>query len=153
MTTAALFLFSGLSLQALADLRWRTAPAATLFCLAGLLFGLTQDPTRVVVTLLVLVWGLGVGADMLAPLFLLHPTTFLLMPWGYALRTHKAGLNDLLVLTGVGMAFSWPMLLLAVLGVEVWRNWWQLRRPDLTRMPVVPGIAFGCSVYFLFVVA
>lgn len=151
MTAEIFFLFSGLSFQALSDLRWRSAPAAMLFCVAGVVLGFHQDPSRVVAALLLLLWGLGLGSQWAAYLFLLHPTTLLLMPWGYAARKAKIELDDLFVLAGLGTALSWPALLLAVLGVELWRNWWRWRWPTAERMPMVPGVALGCGVYLIVV--
>lgn len=151
MTAEVFFLFSGLSFQALSDLRWRTAPAAMLFCVAGVVLGFPQNPGRVVAALLLLLWGLGLGTRWAAYLFLVHPTTLLLMPWGYAARKHTIEFDDLFVLTGLAAALSWPALLLSVLGIEVWRNWWRWRWPAEQRMPMVPGVALGCCVYLLVV--
>lgn len=153
MSIETLFLFSGLSFQALSDLRWRTAPAASMFCLAGVLLGFSQDPKRVLVALLILLWGLGLGTTWAAYLFLLHPTSLLLIPWGYAVRTAQAGLPDLLILVGIGAALPWPVLLLAALGIEVWRHWWRWRYPSAKRMPMIPGVAFGYGVYLLVVLS
>lgn len=152
MTAEVFFLFSGLSFQALADLRWQSAPAAMLFCVGGVAIGFHQDPVRIVAALLLLLWGLGLGTQWAAYLFLLHPTTLLLMPWGHAARKAKIGLDDLLVLTGLGAALSWPALLLAILGIEAWRNWWRWRWPAEKRFPMMPGVAFGCCVYLIVIV-
>lgn len=146
MTFETLFLFSGLSFHALTDLRTRALPAASLFCLAGVIIGLSHDAFKVITVLLTVIWGIGIGEKALALLFLFHPTTLFLLAPAYASRTSNMALGDLLILAGIAAAFPSFAVLFALLGIELWRNWWKWRRLG-AGTPLVPGILIGISVY------
>lgn len=146
-----LLLFCSVSFQAVLDLRNRTAPVAFLLAGAGMAIGAPQDPFKAIMVMLALVWGSGRGPDLVAPLFLIHPSSFLLLPLAYRCRIAHLQHHDLLIAAGIAAVFPWPATLLMILGFYLWREWWQLRRLDPV-MPAVPGMALGLATYLCVVI-
>lgn len=148
MTPAAVFSLSFLALFSLADLRNRTAPGMTLFFLSAVAFGASRDPLRAGLVVSAVAWGtLRSWPSFLALPSFLHPSTWAVLLAGAGVRRGMIGAADLLALGGLASLFDWPASAAALVGVELWRRWWQVRQPG--SVPALPGMFLGLGGYLL----
>ncbi len=146
MTPAAVFSLASLGLFSLADLRYRTARGMALFFLAALAFGARADPLRIALIVLAVAWGTlqGWPTILTLPAFL-HPSTWTVLLAGAGVRQGMIGGADLLALGGLASLFDWPASVAALVGVELWRRWWQARQSG--PVPALPGMFLGLGGY------
>ena len=144
----AILSLSSLALFSLADLCYRVAPGVEVFFLAAVLLAAPQDPLRVALVVIAVGWGIRSGWPSLFVLpALFHPSTWVVLLAGAGVRKGMVGGADLLVLGGLACLFAWPVSVMALIGVELWRRWWNWRRSG--PVPALPGMFLGLMAYFL----
>jgi hypothetical protein len=148
MTPAALLSLASLALFSIADLRYRTAPGMPLFFLAAVALGARSDLLRVGVVVLAVAWGARRGWPSIFVLpALLHPAAWAVLLAGAGVRRGMIGGADLLALGGLACLYDWPASITALMGVELWRQWWRAREPGPA--PALPGMFLGLGGYLL----
>ena len=137
-----------LGLFSLADLRYRAAPGAALFFLAAVLIALPDNPLRVGMVVLAVLWGMmKKWPALLALPLLLHPSTWAVFLVGTGVRRGEIGRFDILVLGGVACLFDMPAPILALVGVELWCRWLGRNREGFA--PGLPGVLGGAAGYLI----
>jgi hypothetical protein len=146
VTTAELFALASLALFSLADLRYRVVPGVTLFFLGAAAVAAPDDPLRVGLVVLAVAWGAlrGWPAYLVLPA-LVHPATWAVLLTGAGVRQGVIGRADLVALGGLACLFDWFVPLAALLGVELWRQWWGRR--GVSPVPALPGMLVGLGGY------
>jgi hypothetical protein len=144
----AILSLSSLALFSLADLRYRVVPGVTLFFMAAVLLAAPKDPLRVALVVVAVGWGIRRGWPHLLVLpALFHPSTWVVLLTGAGVRKGMVGGADLLALGGLVCLFGWPVAVMVLVGVELWRRWWKWRRPG--SVPALPGMFLGLIAYLL----
>jgi hypothetical protein len=150
MTDATPFWLLSFALFSFADLRYRLVPAIEIFFLASLFIAASGSLLQVLAIVLAVAWGIFTSF----PGFLVIPALFFPPAWvllltGFGVRRGLIGRADLLALAGIASLFPWTAVVLAVLGVELWRRWWRKRYPSDRLSPALPGMLLGLSVFSL----
>lgn len=146
MTSTEIFAVAALALFSIADLRYRLVPAIELFFAAALILTLPDAPLHVALILLAFAWGwLPRFPRRLAWLLLFYPPAWLVLLIGFGVRRNLIGKADLLAAAGLACIFSWPALILAALGFEIWRRFWL--RYKSGSVPALPGMLLGILVF------
>ena len=150
MTDATPFWLLSFALFSFADLRYRLVPAIEIFFLASLFIAASGSLPQVLAIVLAVAWGIFASL----PGFLVIPALFFPPAWvllltGFGVRRGVIGKADLLALAGIASLFPWTAMVLAVLGVELWRRWWRRRYPSDGLSPALPGMLLGLSVFSL----
>ena len=140
--------FLAISVLSLRDIRSYVAPGAWLLGMGGLILGLYVNPFRTLIISALVLWVLLEGRPAWLLLFLLHPVTFLLTPIAYGVLADQVGIGDLLVLVSIAALFPWFALLFAVLGMQLWMDWWKLAYRS-GPVPLLPGIGFGFGLWLV----
>ena len=148
MTTTELFAVASFTLFSFADLRYRLVPAIEIFFGAALILALPESPIHVAVILLAFSWGwLPRWPSFLALPLLFYPPAWVVLLTGFGVRHGMIGKADLLAVAGLACLFPWPALILAALGLEVWRRFWVWRRSG--PVPALPGMLLGILAFLL----
>ncbi len=146
MTSVELFAVTSFALFSVADLRYRLVPAIEIFFAAALLLALPDVPLHAAIVLLAFAWGwLPRWPGFLALPLLFYPPAWVVLLTGAGVRHGMIGRADLLAVAGLAFLFPWPALILAGLGLEVWRRFWVWRRAG--PVPALPGMLLGLLVY------
>ena len=148
MTSTELFAVASFTLFSFADLRYRLVPAIEIFFGAALILALPEAPLHVGLILLAFAWGwLRRWPSSLALLLLFYPPVWVVLLTGFGVRHGMIGKADLLALAGLACLFPWPALILAALGLEVWRRFWVRHKSG--PVPALPGMLLGILVFLL----
>ena len=148
MTSTELFAVAALALFSIADLRYRLVPAIELFFGAALILTLPEAPIHVGLILLAFAWGwLRRWPGSLALLLLFYPPAWLVILIGFGFRRNLIGKADLLAAAGLACIFSWPALILAALGIEIWRRFWL--RHKRGPVPALSGMLLGILAFLI----
>lgn len=149
MTLNESFALVSFTLFSFADLRYRLVPGIELFLLGTILLTLPAHPLPTGILLLACVWGLlrNVPGFLSLPL-LFYPPAWPVLLTGYGFRRGLIGRADLLAITGLACLFPLPAVLLALLGLDLWRRVWIRRQAG--PVPALPGLLLGLLVFLLF---
>ena len=148
MTLTESFALVSFTLFSFADLRYRLVPGIEIFFLGALLLTLPMNPIQTGLVLLACVWGLfsKVPGFLSLPL-LFYPPAWPVLLTGYGYRRGLIGRADLFAVSGLACLFPLPAVLLALLGLEVWRRVWVRRQTG--PIPALPGLLLGVVIYLL----
>ena len=156
--TNEIFSLASLGIFSLADLRYRTVPAAEIFFLGSVLLALrsnvstalntSPNPLAVGIIVLAVAWGILRWPGWMAWPLLLYPPAWIVLLAGFGVRQVVIGKSDLLVLGGLACLFPWPAIVLVLLGVESWRRWLRWRGKS-GMLPAIPGMFLGMAAYVL----
>lgn len=142
------FAVTSLAIFSLADLRYRLAPGIEAFFLASILISVPTNPLGTAMVVMAFAWGwMGALPGWLVLPLLFLPSNWPLLLTGFGVRHGLVGRGDLLAITGLACLFPWPALVLALLGLEVWRKIWRKRQGG--PVPALPGLLLGILVYLL----
>jgi hypothetical protein len=146
MTLTESFALVSFSLFSCADLRYRLVPGIEVFLLGTILLTLANTPTHTILVLLACAWSIlrNLSAWFIVPL-LFHPPVWPVLLTGYGYRKGMVGRADLLAVSGLACLFPFPAVLLALLGLEVWRRFWIRRQGG--DIPALPGMFLGLLTY------
>ncbi len=148
MTLTETFALVSFSIFSYADLRYRLVPGIEVFLLGTILltFPVTPIPTGIV--LLACVWGMiqKLSGWFAVPL-LFYPPAWPVLFTGYGYRKGMIGRADLLAISGIACLFSFPAVLLALIGLELWRRFWIRRNSGV--VPALPGMFIGLLIYVI----
>src|SRR6202142_3826792 len=148
MTLTESFALVSFTLFSFADLRYRLVPGIEIFLLGTVLLTLPMNPIQTGLVLLACVWGIfsKIPGFLSLPL-LFYPPAWPVLLTGYGYRRGLIGRADLLAVSGLACLFPLPAVLLALLGLEVWRRVWVRRQ--IGAIPALPGLLLGVVVYLL----
>ena len=148
MTLTESFALVSFMLFSFADLRYRLVPGIEIFLLGTVLLTLPMNPIQTGLVLLACVWGLfsKVPGFLSLPL-LFYPPAWPVLITGYGYRRGLIGRADLLAVSGLACLFPLPAVLLALLGLEVWRRVWIRRQTG--PIPALPGMLLGLFAFLL----
>jgi len=156
--TNEIFSLASLGIFSLADLHYRTVPAAEVFFLGSVLLALrgsnpatTNAQLTIGIIVLAVAWGILRWPGWTAWPLLLYPPAWIVLLAGFGVRQGVIGKSDLLVLGGLACLFPWPAIVLVLLGVEAWRRWMR-RRGKSGLLPAIPGMFFGVAAYVLLII-
>ena len=76
---------------------------------------------------------------------LFYPLAWPVLLTGYGYRKGLIGRADLLAITGLACLFPLPAVLLALIGLDLWRRVW-IRRQS-SSIPALTGLLLGMLVY------
>ena len=146
MTLIESFVLLSFTLFSIADLKYRLVPGIELFFLGTILLTLPSTPLQAGVILLACAWGVfrNLSGWFTLPLLFFPPTWPVLLT-GYGYRKGLIGRADLLAISGLACLFPLPAVLLALLGLELWRRFWIRRKTGL--IPALPGLLLGILFY------
>ena len=146
MTLIESFALLSFTLFSIADLKYRLVPGIELFFLGTILLTLPSTPLQAGVILLACAWGVfrNLSGWFTLPLLFFPPTWPVLLT-GYGYRKGLIGRADLLAISGLACLFPLPAVLLALLGLELWRRFWIRRKTGL--IPALPGLLLGLLFY------
>lgn len=148
MTLNETYVLASFALFSLADLRYRLIPGVELFFVGALLLGLPAAPVQVVLLLLTCAWGLfRTWPGWLALPLLCFPPAWPVLLAAYGYRKGLLGRADLLSIAGLACLFPLPVVLLCLLGLDLWRRFWSRRRGGA--VPALPGLLLGLLAYLL----
>ena len=121
-------------------------PGIELFLLGTILLTLPANPVQTGILLLACAWGLlrNLPGFLSLPL-LFYPPAWPVLLTGYGFRRGLIGRADLLAVTGLACLFPLPAVLLALLGLDLWRRVWIRRQAG--PIPALPGLLLGILVY------
>ena len=141
-------------LLSLADLRYRVVPGVEIVFLGAVLIVLPDNPWVVCAVVLAVGWGWvpvhrfsggRTWPNALALPLMFYPPAWPVLLTGSGVRQGFVGRGDLLAAGSLALVFPWPALILALIGLEVWRRWW-VRRFRVA-VPALPGMAAGVACY------
>ena len=146
MTLIESFALLSFTLFSIADLKYRLVPGIELFFLGAILLTLPSTSLQAGVILLACAWGVfrNVSGWFTLPLLFFPPAWPVLLT-GYGYRKGLIGCADLLAISGLACLFPLPAVLLALLGLELWRRFWIRRKTGL--IPALPGLLLGLLAY------
>ena len=146
MTLIESFALLSFTLFSIADLKYRLVPGIELFFLGAILLTLPSTSLQAGVILLACAWGVfrNVSGWFTLPLLFFPPAWPVLLT-GYGYRKGLIGRADLLAISGLACLFPLPAVLLALLGLELWRRFWIRRKTGL--IPALPGLLLGLLAY------
>ena len=148
MTLTEVFALASFSLFSYADLRYRLVPGIEVFLFGTILLTIPVTPMQTGLVILACTWGVFRNlSGWLALPFLFYPPVWPVLLTGYGYRRGIIGRADLLAISGLACLFPLPAVLLALLGLEVWRRVW-IRR-QVGAIPALPGLLLGLIVYLL----
>ncbi len=142
------FAVTALTLFSVSDLRTRLAPGIEVFFIGAILISIPGNPLTTVLVVLAFAWGWlrSIPSWLILPLLFL-PSTWPVLLTGFGVRQGVVGRADLLAIAGLACLFPWPALVLAMLGLEVWRRFWRSRQAG--PVPAIPGLLLGILAYLL----
>jgi hypothetical protein len=142
------FAVTALTLFSVADLRTRLVPGIEAFFLGAILIAAPTQPLPTLLVVLAFAWGWlsSIPGGLVLPLLFL-PSTWPVLLTGFGVRQGMVGRADLLAIAGLACLFPWPALVLAMLGLEVWRRFWRSRQGG--PVPAIPGLLLGILAYLL----
>ncbi len=142
------FAVTALTLFSLAELRTRLVPGIEVFFLASVLISAPAHPLTTTLVVLACAWGWlnSIPGWLVFPLLFL-PSTWPVLLTGFGVRQGVVGSADLLAIAGLACLFPWPALVLAMLGLEIWRRFWHKRQAG--PVPAIPGLLLGILAYLL----
>jgi hypothetical protein len=148
MTVSESFVLISFALLSLADLRYRLVPGIEFFFLGTILLAVPIAPLRTGLVLFACIWGLikHIPGWLVLPL-LFYPSAWPVLITGYGYRKGMIGRADLLAIAGLACLLPLYAVLLALIGLELWRRIW-LRR-QVGAIPALPGLLLGLLVFFL----
>ena len=148
MTLTESFALASFTLFSFADLRYRLAPGIEVFLFGTVLLTVPATPVQTGIILLACAWGIfrNIPGWFVLPL-LFYPPAWPVLLTGYGYRRNMIGRADLLAISGLACLFPLPAVLLAFLGLEVWRRFWIRRQPG--SIPALPGLLLGLIAYLL----
>lgn len=146
MTLTETFALVSFSLFSYADLRYRLVPGIEIFLLGTILLTLPVTPAQTMLVLLACAWSVlrNLPGWSAIPL-LFHPPVWPVLLTGYGYRKGIIGRADLLAVSGLACLFPLPAVLLALLGLELWRRLWIRRQRG--NIPALPGLFLGILLY------
>ena len=146
MTLTESFALASFTLFSFADLRYRLVPGIELFFLGALLLTLPATPIQTGIVLLACIWGVfrKLSGWFALPL-LFYPPAWPVLLTGYGYRKGMIGRADLLAISGLACLFPLPAVLLALIGLEIWRRVWIRRQTG--SIPALPGLLLGLLVF------
>jgi hypothetical protein len=149
MTLNESFALVSFTLFSFADLRYRLVPGIELFLFGTILLTLPANPVQTGILLLACAWGLlrNLPGFLSLPLLFFPPAWPVLLT-GYGFRRELIGRADLLAITGLACLFPLPAVLLALLGLDLWRRVWIRRQSG--PVPALPGLLLGLLVFLIF---
>lgn len=148
MTIPEVFALASFSLFSYADLRYRLVPGIEVFLFGTILLTIPATPIQTGLVVLACAWGVYRNLPgWFALPFLFYPPLWPVLLTGYGVRRGIIGRADLLAISGLACLFPLPAVLLALLGLEVWRRVW-IRR-QMGAIPALPGLLLGLIVYLL----
>ena len=147
MTLTETFALVSFSIFSYADLRYRLVPGIEVFLLGPILLTFPAVPIQTGIILLACVWSIfrKLSGWFALPL-LFYPTVWPVLLTGYGYRKGIIGRADLLAIGGLACLFPFPVVLLALIGLEFWRRFWIRRHAG--NVPALPGLFLGMLVYF-----
>ncbi len=143
-----IFSLASLGIFSLADLRYRTVPAAEIFFLGSVLLASQSGPLAVGVIVMAVAWAILRWPGWIAWPLLLYPPAWIVLLAGFGVRQGLIGKGDLLVLGSLACLLPWPELIFVLLGMEYWRHWLRWRGKS-GMLPAIPGMFLGVAVYVL----
>jgi hypothetical protein len=146
--THELYSLASLGIFSLADLRYRTVPAAEIFFLGSVLLASQSSPLAAWIIVLAVAWGILRWPGWIAWPLLLYPPAWIVLLAGFGVRQGVIGKGDLLVLGSLACLLPWTALIFVLLGVESWRRWLRWRGKS-GMLPAIPGMFLGVVVYVL----
>ena len=98
--------------------------------------------------LLACAWGVfrNISGWLALPL-LFYPPAWPVLLTGYGYRKGLLGRADLLAISGLACLLPLSAVLLALIGLEIWRRLWVRRRAG--SIPALPGLLLGILLFFL----
>lgn len=149
MTPTETFALVSFSIFSYTDLRYRLVPGIEIFLFGTILLTFPSTPIQTGIVLLACTWGIfrNLSGWFVVPL-LFHPPAWPVLFTGYGYRKGIIGRADLLAICGLACLFPFQAVLLALLGLEVWRRLWVNRQTG--SIPALPGMFFGLLTYLVF---
>jgi hypothetical protein len=142
------FVLVSFTLFSFADLRYCLLPGIEFFFLGTILIALPVTPVQVSLIVLACIWGLlRYLPYWLAIPLLFYPPAWPVLLTGYVYRKRLIGRADLLAIGGLACLLPLSAVLLALIGLEVWRRFWVRRRAG--SIPALPGLLLGILLFFL----
>jgi hypothetical protein len=146
MNLAESFALVSFTLFSFADLRYRLVPGIELFFFGTILLTLPASPLQTGIILLGCIWGLfGNISGWFALPILFYPPAWPVLLTGYGYRKGMIGRADLLAISGLACLFPLPAVLLALIGLEIWRRVWI--RKQTGSIPALPGLLLGLLLF------
>ncbi len=148
MTLSESFALVSFTLFSFADLRYRLVPGIELFFLGTILLTLPASPIQTGIILLACIWGLfrNIPGWCALPI-LFYPPAWPVLLTGYGYRKGMIGRADFLAIGGLACLLPLPAVLLALIGLEIWRRIWIRRQSGA--IPALPGMLLGILLFIL----
>lgn len=148
MTLTETFALISFSIFSYADLRYRLVPGIEVFLLGTILLTFPVTPIQTGIVLLACIWGIfrKLSGWFVVPL-LFYPSVWPVLFTGYGYRKGIIGRADLLAISGLACLFPLPVILISLIGLEVWRRIWI--RKSTEPIPALPGLLLGLSSYII----
>jgi hypothetical protein len=147
MFTTEVFVITAFVLFSLADLRYRVVPGIEIFFLSAVLLGALGNPWGVAAVVFSVAWAwIRSWPVALVWASLFNPAAWPVLLTAFGVRRGVIGEADLWAIGGLACLFPWSAVILSIVGVELWRRWWQHRHPG--PVPALPGMLLGLLTYF-----
>ena len=148
MTLTETFALVSFSLFSFADLRYRLVPGIEFFLIGTILLTLPVTPLQTGIIIVACAWGMlrNIRGWLALPL-LFYPAAWPVLLTGYGHRRGIIGRADLLAISGLACLFPLSAVLVALLGLEVWRRVWVRRQSG--SIPALPGLLLGLIAWLL----
>ena len=148
MTTTEVFALTSFTLFSFSDLRYRLVPGIELFLFGSVLLAFPVNPLQTTLVVLACVWGLfmNLSGPFSIPLFF-YPPAWPVLLTGYGVRRGLVGRADLFAISGLACLFPLSAVLMALFGLEAWRQLWIRRKAG--PIPALPGLLLGLLAYLL----
>ena len=146
MTFTEVFALTSFTLFSFSDLRYRLVPGIELFLLGSVLLAIPVNPWQTTLVILACGWGLFVNLPgLLSVPLLFYPPIWPVLLTGYGVRRGLVGRADLLAISGLSCLFPLSAVLMALFGLEAWRQLWIRRK--MGPIPALPGLLLGLLAY------
>jgi len=148
MQTTEILIIIAFVLFSLADLRYRVVPGIEAFFFSAVLLSVFTNPLGVAAIVFSVAWAwMRSWPSALIWASLFNPAAWPVLLTAFGVRRGVIGGADLWAIGGLAMLFPWHAVILSLVGVEIWRRWWQRRYPG--PIPALPGMLLGLLVYLL----
>lgn len=137
------------ALLGLIDLRHWSVKIAPFFFWGAAIYSFTQNPFYAAVIVMAVGWGMWRWPNYLLLLVLFTPAAWPVLLYGHTYNAKLSGPHDLLIVASIALVYSWPAVVAAILGVEVWRRWFRWRFPLYAKFPGIAGQFIGLTGYIL----
>ena len=142
MLTTEILIVVAFILFSLADLRYRVVPGIEVFFFSAVLLSVFTNPLGVAAVVFSVAWAwIRSWPSALIWASLFNPAAWPVLLTAFGVRRGVIGGADLWAIGGLACLFPWQAVILSLVGVELWRRWWQRRYPG--PIPALPGMLLG----------